>query len=345
MKKTLMMSLLGMMVCGQSFADNSIHTGKGTFYGYGGGGNCSFPMPADDIYTAAMNAKDYHNAAACGAYVQVTNTDTDQTITVRIDDKCPECAEGSIDLDQAAFAKIADLETGIIPIRWTYVASEQEQNMKLNFKEGSSQWWTGIQVRDHKYPIAKLEYRNTGSGERYTSVKRQPYNYFVKADGFGIGPYDFRITDVWGQSVEVKAVSLTLDSEIDTATQFPAYKGDRKTSPGSVSSKNSVSPHHSASSDVHQGHVSTPTGHQGDITISEHVDSSWDGGLCETVTVTNHGSSDVDWHVTLNTSGNVYTLWNGDWSQSGSKVSVSGVAWNHSLSAGDRTTFGFCENR
>jgi hypothetical protein len=43
-----------------------MHTGQGTFYGYGGGGNCSFPKPSE-ILTAAMNTADYNTAQACGA--------------------------------------------------------------------------------------------------------------------------------------------------------------------------------------------------------------------------------------------------------------------------------------
>ncbi|WP_342609959.1 expansin EXLX1 family cellulose-binding protein [Vibrio tritonius] len=222
MKSSMLCSAiaLALLSAGASAAETT-HTGKGTFYGYGGGGNCSFPVPDSSIYTAAMNKTDYNNSQACGGFAQVTNTDTNQTVIVRIDDQCPECAKGSIDLDQKAFAQIAAIETGIIPISWHYIADPNDKNMKLYFKEGSSQWWTGIQVRDHKYPITKLEYRISGSGESFTEVTRQPYNYFVKNDGFGVGPYDFRITDSKGQKLTVSSVALTLNSEIDTAMQFP----------------------------------------------------------------------------------------------------------------------------
>ncbi len=221
--------ITSILFCGSSFAvfaDSSVHTGEGTFYGYGGGGNCSFPMPDDTIYTAAMNATDYDGSAACGAVIEVTNMNTNQTVTVRIDDQCPECAKGDVDLDQDAFAEISPLVAGRIPISWKYVANEQAGNMKLYFKEGSSQWWTAIQVRDHKYPIVAMSYRVSGSGNDYTQLERKPYNYFVKNNGFGIGPYDFLITDFWGQTVEVKSVSLILNTEIDTAMQLPTHTGN-----------------------------------------------------------------------------------------------------------------------
>ncbi|MDW6004816.1 expansin EXLX1 family cellulose-binding protein [Vibrio mangrovi] len=323
-----------MLVCGQSVADDSIHTGEGTFYGYGGGGNCSFPLPDDSIYTAAMNATDYNNSAACGAVIEVTNTKTNQTVTVRIDDQCPECAKGDVDLDQDAFAEISPLEAGRIPISWKYVANEQAGNMKLFFKEGSSQWWTAVQARDHRYPITAIEYRVSGSGNSYANLERKPYNYFVKADGFGVGPYDFRITDFWGQTVEVLSVPLILTNEIDTATQFPVHQGDGSSGDTGGSGDDGSTP---------PDDNNTPT--SDNIAVSEATDSSWNDGYCETVTVTNNNDHGVVWAVTLDITGSVYNLWDGQWSQSGKTLSVTGASWNDSLSAGASTTFGFCANR
>ena len=199
-------------------------TGEGTFYQYGGGGNCSFPVQ-NDIYTAAMNAKDYNESAACGGVITVTNTDTDMSVTVRIDDQCPECAEGDVDLTQAAFEQIAELSTGRIPISWKYIPNPVAGNIKLFFKEGSSQYWTSIQVRDHRYPISDLAYRQTSSGDSYQSLMRQSYNYFEKSDGFGTGPYDFRLTDFCGQTVDILSVPFSVTTEIDAGLQLPVYAG------------------------------------------------------------------------------------------------------------------------
>ncbi len=209
-----------LLVSGSSaYADSSTHTGKGTFYDYSGGGNCSLPVSTTTL-TAAMNATDYANSAACGGFIKVTNNDTGLSVTVRVDDQCPECAPGNVDLDQDAFAQIANLATGIIPIRWQYVANDQAGNLKLYFEGSSSQWWTAVQVRDHRYPIAKLEARLSGSSNAYTSVARESHNYFVAPSGLGSGPYDFRITDLWGQTVEIKAIQLMPGVELDSGTQF-----------------------------------------------------------------------------------------------------------------------------
>lgn len=220
-RSTFLVMLLA--ASGSSYAESVIHTGKGTFYNYAGGGNCSLPVPTYTL-TAAMNATDYANSAACGGVIKVTNTDTGLSVTVRVDDQCPECAPGSVDLDQKAFAQIANIATGIIPISWQYVANDQAGNIKLYFDASSSQWWNAVQVRDHLYPLSKLEYRLSGSGKDYMAVAKESHNYFVAPNGMGLGPFDFRLTDLWGQIVEVKQISFILGTELDTGAQFAVYK-------------------------------------------------------------------------------------------------------------------------
>ncbi|MEI8633358.1 hypothetical protein P4S72_17440 [Vibrio sp. PP-XX7] len=63
-------------------ADESEHSGQATFYGYGGGGNCSFPKD-DSLLTVAMNATDYAGSAACGGLIKVTSQNTGASIIVR----------------------------------------------------------------------------------------------------------------------------------------------------------------------------------------------------------------------------------------------------------------------
>jgi expansin (peptidoglycan-binding protein) len=200
------------------------HEGEATFYGYGGGGNCSFPLP--DRLTAAMNHADYNGSQACGACILVTNPANGKTVEVRIDDQCPECAAGDVDLDQEAFARIADLAQGRIPVRWSYVACSPP-TMSLYFKEGSSQWWTAVQVRDHRYPVARLAWRPSGTTQAFKAVPRETYNYFVAASGMGPGPYDFKITDVYGHVVKIYRVALQVGVEIPTRKQFAPLGGER----------------------------------------------------------------------------------------------------------------------
>jgi expansin (peptidoglycan-binding protein) len=321
-----------------SHADSSPHSGEGTFYGYGGGGNCSFPKP-DNIQTAAMNATDYDGSAACGGVIVVTNDDTGLSVTVRIDDQCPECAKGDVDLDQNAFAQIAEISKGRIPISWHYVANDQAGNMKLYFKEGSTRWWTAVQVRDHLYPIAKLGYRITGSGSDYTDLPRKPYNYFLDSGGFGDGPYDFRITDFWGQTVEVSGISLVVTSEIDTGMQFPVYGGSNFPEEEPVDE-----PEDEPVDEPEDEPNNNPGNSSNSVDTSSSTIASWNSGYCANVKVTNPNSSSITWLVNLDVGGYITSLWNAEWTQNGTVLTASGVSWNATLDAGASTEFGFCAN-
>jgi expansin (peptidoglycan-binding protein) len=300
------------------------HTGQGTFYGYGGGGNCLLPKPTD-ILTAAMNTADYNTAQACGACIEVTNLNTQQSVVVRVDDRCPECAPGDVDLSQEAFAKISPIEAGRIPISWKYVSCTPP-SVKLFFKEGSSQWWTAVQVRDHRNPVATLGYRVSGSRGAYTQLGREMYNYFVAPAGMGPGPYDIQITDVFGQQITATGVALAITTEIDLKQQFakvlPSAGGG---SSGGGSSGGGTPPQPATTS------------------ISKAND--WGQGYCSNVTVTNPNSTPLTWTVSFAISGKVYTSWNATLTKTGSTVTASGVSWNQTLQAGTRTSFGFCANR
>jgi expansin (peptidoglycan-binding protein) len=301
-------------------AYDSIHTGQGTFYGYSGGGNCSIPFPST-VLTAAMNTTDYNTSEACGAYVEVTNLNTSKKVVVRIDDQCPGCSAGHVDLAQTAFAQISPISAGVIPISWRYVDGPSTPAV-VYFKEGSSQWWAAIQVRNHRNPVASVAYRQTGSGGAYTTLSRQMYNYFLAPGGMGAGPFDLQITDVFGQVLNVTNIPLTITTDISLGTQFPAVLP----AGGSSSSSDTSSSSQAA-------------------TVSISTSSDWGQGYCNNVAVTNPNAFPLTWTVSFNVTGTVYTFWNANLVVSGSSVTATGVSWNQTLAAGATATFGYCANR
>lgn len=90
-----------------------VHNGIATYYAATGEGNCLFPASPDNLMVAAMNDVDYGNADLCGAYIRV---DGRKGSVVRIVDRCPECAQGHVDMSPQAFALIDDLPLGRVPI-------------------------------------------------------------------------------------------------------------------------------------------------------------------------------------------------------------------------------------
>jgi len=191
-------------------------SGEATYYAADGTGNCSFD-PDPGRMVAAMNAVDYDTAAWCGACLRVQGPEGE--VTVRVVDQCPGCAHGDLDLSREAFEQIAPLAAGRVPITWHEVACDVDGPIGYHFKDGSNPWWTAIQIRDHRYPIASLE-AQTSAGT-FEPIQRVSYNYFVSTDGLGKGPYTLRVTDTRGQVLEDTGIELGDDVTRRGAAQFP----------------------------------------------------------------------------------------------------------------------------
>jgi expansin (peptidoglycan-binding protein) len=195
---------------------NPLHTGIATYYYATGDGACMFGPSPNDLMVAAMNDEEYNNAAYCGAFVQVTGRKG--TITVRIVDLCPECLAGHLDLSLQAFSLIDDVKLGRVPITWRIVSPAIPSPIAYHFKDGSNQWWSAVQIRNHRNPISKFEYWN---GSAWISVERKDWNYFVQDPGLGLGPYTFRVTDMYGNTLTDSGISFAPDTTVNGTGQFP----------------------------------------------------------------------------------------------------------------------------
>jgi expansin (peptidoglycan-binding protein) len=190
-------------------------TGEGTYYAADGSGNCMFDPSPGDLRVAAMNAPQYAGGAVCGTCVQVTGPKG--SVTVRIVDQCPGCKQGDLDLSPQAFDQIGEHSAGRIPITWIAVPCAVGGNLAYRYKEGSSQYWTAIQVRNHRLPIASLELRK---GAGWMPVGREPYNYFVAPGGAGPGPVTLRVTAIDGQVLEDTLSAVSAGAVVSGAAQF-----------------------------------------------------------------------------------------------------------------------------
>lgn len=200
------------------YSINNVHTGEGTFYSYSGGGAASLGGFEEQYYTAAMNNEDYMNGLA-GAYIEITDKDGDK-INVLINDRLPEGKKGDIDLSKEAFLKIEPEATGRMNITWKIIPLPTKDPVQYVFKTGSSQYWAAVQVRNHKYPIAKFEYLDTNGN--YVELPREEYNYFTAASGLGSGPYTFRVTDIYGHQIVDTGITMSaIDTPINGSANFP----------------------------------------------------------------------------------------------------------------------------
>jgi expansin (peptidoglycan-binding protein) len=196
-----------------------IHPGQATFYTFANGaGACLFDSTPGDLMIGAMNMTDYEGSMACGECVSLTGPHG--TIMIRIVDLCPECPKGNIDLSPLAFSKIADTALGKVPITWQIVDCGVSGPILYHFKDGSSQYWTAVQIRNHRHPIGSLEYLT--SGKTYKFVNRVDYNYFVEPSGMGPGPYTFRVTDIYGHVLVDSTIVPAENTSVPGRAQFPS---------------------------------------------------------------------------------------------------------------------------
>ena len=195
-----------------------VYAGLGTYYGADGRGNCEFDRLSDPAMpVVAMNRLDYENARACGAYIEVTGPGG--STVVKVTDQCPECEAGRLDLSREVFERISGGLPGLPTVTWRLVSPASIGSIQYQVRDGASQYWLAIQVREHRNPIASLEVRVNGS---WVALGREEWNYFVAPHGLGPGPFTVRITDVYGQQL-VHTVNLAPATIQTTNSQFAQH--------------------------------------------------------------------------------------------------------------------------
>lgn len=191
-------------------------SGRGTYYAATGAGNCSFPATPNDLMVAAVNPADYAGSAVCGSCLEVTGPNG--KIVVRAVDQCPECPKGALDLSKEAFAKLSPLSAGVIAITWHPVACPVTGPIRYQLKDGSSQYYTSFQVRNHRLPITKFEAEVNGA---FVNVPRRDYNYFELASGVKTpGAFRVRVTALGGATLTDTLPSPDTTNEIPGQTNF-----------------------------------------------------------------------------------------------------------------------------
>lgn len=193
------------------------HAGDGTYYTFADGSGACLYDKTSDFHIAALNGFDWQGSAWCGACADVTGPSGNQ-VRVRIVDLCPDCAKGQLDFHPDAFAVLAPKEQGRIAISWSFVACDAQGPVSYKFKDGANIYWTAVQVRNSRFPIAKLETSKDGS--TFAEAQRQDYNYFLNGNGFGAGTTQVRITAVNGATLVDSLPEVKAELVVDGAAQF-----------------------------------------------------------------------------------------------------------------------------
>ena len=183
-------------------------SGEATHYelAAGGMGNCSYPSPPAGQLYVALSPSEYGAAAACGSYLQVTGPDG--SVTVEVVDQCPECQAGHIDLSEQAFARIAPLNAGLVPVSYHTVADPPlPAPLSMLVKTGSSAYYLALLPINNGNPLAAVAV-SQGSGG-WQELTRTTYGYWLASSGAGPGPFTVRLTDSLGHQATVDGITIS----------------------------------------------------------------------------------------------------------------------------------------
>jgi expansin (peptidoglycan-binding protein) len=170
-----------------------------------GGGNCSYPGPPASHLFVALSAPEYNGAAPCGSYLMVKGPGG--SVRVEVIDQCPECKAGHIDLSEAAFARLAPLVKGIIPVSYHTIANPPlPAPVAFEVKNGSSRWWLALFVMNTGNAIASVQIE-TRPGH-WLKLAHSSWNGWIAQQGAGPGPFTVRVTDALGHQVTIHDVAL-----------------------------------------------------------------------------------------------------------------------------------------
>jgi expansin (peptidoglycan-binding protein) len=163
-----------------------------------------FPTLPADKYTVAAGPDLYAHGAACGGYLAVTAGG--RTIRAKIDNQCPECGPGHLDLTDEAFAALAPLGKGLIPITYRPVSNPRiTGGLAFVVKTGSSRYWLGLLVDNAGNRLRSVEVK---AGSSWRALQRTDYGYWLAPGGAGPGPFTVRVTDVVGHRAVTSGVRL-----------------------------------------------------------------------------------------------------------------------------------------
>ncbi|KAI8378055.1 RlpA-like double-psi beta-barrel-protein domain-containing protein-containing protein [Radiomyces spectabilis] len=104
----------------------STYHGKATWFvpsKEGGSDGACGKHEDDDALIVALNHPQYGDMSSkskwCGKKIKISANG--KHVTATVNDACPECKHGDLDLTPVLFEKLADLDKGIIKISWTEI--------------------------------------------------------------------------------------------------------------------------------------------------------------------------------------------------------------------------------
>ncbi|GIF16316.1 cellulose binding domain-containing protein [Actinoplanes teichomyceticus] len=177
----------------------------------------------------------------------------------------------------------------------------------------------------------------TGLAATEVTASRAVLTWAPSTDDVGVTGYDVYRFDGWYTSTLLTTTTATTYA-VPTGGGRNVYYVRARDAAGNVSIASDT-----VSTVITTPSPSTPPPPEPVCRVGYRATSTWAGGFVAEVTVTNIGTEPIDgWTLTFAYGGDqrVSASWNGDVTQSGADVTVTGAAWNRRLGAGASATVG-----
>lgn len=192
-------------------------SGQGTAYSGavtdGTGFACSFRFlnPWARTNFVAINAAQWQNGQVCGQCVKVWCVDpqckTQTPVKLYAVDKCPECAEGDLDMSIPAYKAVTGLWPNRLKIEWEWTdcGGDMTGNIHWDPKDGSNAQWQAFYISNPAQSLATVKLNGV-------ELQRQTFNFWVHSSSLGSAPYNLTFISQNGDTL-TKSVSNVLKSQ------------------------------------------------------------------------------------------------------------------------------------
>jgi len=181
-------------------------------------------LPAEvPHFYAAVDPTVFNGSAACGGCVIIQTPAA--MVEARIVDLGPSASRPNptaVAVGRAALTVLApDGSTSVTQgVDWHFTpCTLSAPGMTFKLQTGSNASYAGVLVENHRYRLAKVEYKIRST---YYPLTRSTYNYWIAPRGMGTGPFTLRLTDELGQTVEQTGIPLEPGKVFRGQAQFPS---------------------------------------------------------------------------------------------------------------------------
>ena len=176
-------------------------------------GSCLLgPFPAGGLYIS-LPPQRYDGGAACGTYLDVQGPRG--RVRAEVVDLCPGCPPTSINLNRAAFRRVAGPDADSAPVTYRLAADPALPGPIIVRVAATSSGLPTLQVINHGNRLAAVAAAPSArAGASWQPLTLGPNNFWVSSTRPADGTVALRITDSRGHQVVIPRVTLAPGSTI-----------------------------------------------------------------------------------------------------------------------------------